>query len=126
MKKLYSARSIYRHVDHSVDGHSSHLFEERIIILEGESREDVISQAESEGLQYASQFDNVTYAGYVDVFEIQSSEVGIGSEFYSLIRRSNLDIADYVDRFYDTGNECEREIIDRNPGPSAQSHPPIQ
>jgi hypothetical protein len=114
MKKLYTAKTIYRHDDRSSEGPPSHLFEERMVILQADSRESAIATAEKEANDYADQFDNVNFAGYIDIFELAITEITVGAEFYSLIRRSNLDIDEYIDRFYDTGNECDREVIDKN------------
>jgi hypothetical protein len=121
MKKLYTAKSIYRHDDEAVDGHISHLFEERMVIVEADSFDDAIRQAEIEAKRYAAQFMNVRFAGYIDIFELATGDLRPGLEFYSLIRRSDLGVDEYIDRFYDTGKECEREVIEK---PVQMSPPP--
>lgn len=114
MSNYYTAKSIYRHLEIGNEGGEvSSLYEERMVIIESDSFDNAVMEAEREALAYADQFDNVDFGGYIDVFELSINDISPGSEFYSLIRRSNLNIDDYIDRFYDTGEECEREVIDR-------------
>lgn len=113
MNKYYTAKSIYRHLDIGNGGEPTPLYEERMVIVESDSFDNALREAEAEALLYAEQFENVSFAGYIDLFELNHKNMEPGSEFYSLIRRSNLETNEYIDKFYDTGNECEREVIDQ-------------
>lgn len=113
MTNFFTAKSIYRHIDQEVSDENSVLYEERMVLIESDSFDNALIEAEREAIAYAEQFENVTFAGYIDLYELNVRSLSPGSEFYSLIRRCPLEIDDYIDKFYDTGAECERDVIDK-------------
>jgi hypothetical protein len=81
-------------------------FEERITLWRSASEEEAMTRAEEEASEYVS-----TVGGSV-LGLFQSYRVGEppadGSEVFSLIRRSDLSSARYLDAFFDTGSELQR------------------
>ncbi len=113
MTNYFTAKSIYRHIDREASDQDSTLYEERMVLIESDSFDNALVEAKKEATAYADQFENVIFAGYIDLYELSLKSLSAGSEFYSLIRRCSLDIDDYIDKFYDTGAECERDVIDK-------------
>ncbi|TDB82712.1 hypothetical protein E1264_31065 [Actinomadura sp. KC216] len=79
-------------------------YEERITLWEARDFDDAISMAESEALEYASILDGVSFAGLTQAYFVGDAP-GHGSEVFSLIRESDLNVEDYLGRFFDTGDE---------------------
>jgi hypothetical protein len=98
-KLWFSARTVYEH-DKTGDG----LFEERIVVVRADGFEDALERAGVEATGYAEAVGCV-YTGYVSVFEIVEETVGDGTEVFSLMRDSDLNAEEYIDRFYTTGDE---------------------
>jgi hypothetical protein len=82
-------------------------YEERITIWEAESLDDAIVKAETEALAYAKRLDS-EYLQIAQAYWIGPAKPTNGSEVYSLMRDSDLDADDYLDTFYDTGQERQR------------------
>jgi hypothetical protein len=102
-----------------VDEEGRYTYEERLTIWNAESFEDAISHAEREAAAYVTELVN---DGEVldlwQAFQIFQTEPedrdetdpaplssGSGVEVFSLIRDSDLEPTEYLDRFFDTGTE---------------------
>jgi hypothetical protein len=94
-------------VRHVIENDGS--FEERITLWEAPSEDEAIARAEKEAGEYVS----LSGAGMSALGLFQSYRLpdppGDGREVFSLIRRSGLASGDYIDSFFDTGNEFQRE-----------------
>jgi hypothetical protein len=102
----YGVRLIYR-----VTFASRRAYEERVIIVPAESDVEAIRKAEQFSKEYES--ETTEYIGYATAFHILDENgpcLGPGTEVFSLIRESELDPDAYLERFYDTENECARTI----------------
>jgi hypothetical protein len=100
----YSARCVFRHRT----SESQPTYEERIVLLHATSEDDAMRDAEADAVEYAAGFEGCTYTGYVDLFHLFETHVGHRGEVFSLMRSSNLDTQEYLDRFFDTGTEHRR------------------
>ena len=82
-------------------------FEERITIWQADSAEAAVALAETEAMEYAHTLA-CEYTGLAQTY-LCADDPGQGGEVFSLIRRSQLKPDAYLDRFFDTGGERERE-----------------
>lgn len=80
-------------------------YEERVTIHEAVSFEDAVTQAEKYANIYAEK-ENGEYLGFADTYQLYDKKLKEGMEVYSCMRKSHLGPEDYIDYFYDTGNEC--------------------
>jgi hypothetical protein len=97
----YGVRLVYE-----LSGTPRRAYEERIVIVQAESFDDAIYRAEEYSKAYES--ETTRYAGYAIAFHIFDQNgpcLGPGTEVLSLIRESDLDADDYLDRIHDTGHE---------------------
>ena len=83
-------------------------YEERVTIWHAASAEEAIELAEQEALDYAADLE-CEYAGLAQSYAM-ADDLEHGAEVFSLIRRSTLEVDDYVTRFFDTGRENGRSI----------------
>jgi hypothetical protein len=86
-------------------------FEERITMWRADSYEEAIHKAEFEAADYAETNDLI-YLGLAQGFWVYGNEITQGSEVFSLVRRSDLGVEDYLDTFYDSGDERQRHWRD--------------
>ena len=100
----FGARTVYRVEQSNTVTSPNKLYEERVVLISGNSFDDAIAKAEKEAEVYASNTD-MTYLGFVNVFELYHSKIEDGTEVYSLMRESELGEDAYLDRFFDTGSE---------------------
>lgn len=82
-------------------------YEERITLWRAESLDDAIAKAEEEAASYAGKLDS-EYLDIAQAYWIGSTPPGNGAEAFSLMRDSDLSPDDYLDAFFDTGNERQR------------------
>lgn len=87
------------------DGESA--YEERITLWRATSFEDAVAKAETEALDYVDGLDGTEYLGLAQGFQV-FCDPGEGAEVFSLTRRSSLPPDEYLDRFFDTGEEYQR------------------
>lgn len=99
----YGARTIYEFVDKA--GPDSHIYEERVTLIKAISFEEAIEKAELEASEYASEESGTKYLGFVSLFKISDEKVTENTEVFSLLRKSELNPKEYIDRFFDTGHE---------------------
>ena len=95
--KWYGVRCIFR-------WSTKKAYEERVIVVRAKDLDDAIFKAEEEAADYANTL-KVEYTGYANAFLTDVSKISDGTEVYSLIRDSDLDVDDYLDKFFDTGKE---------------------
>lgn len=102
----FSARAILL-CGNSEDGQQ--LYEERIILCSANSEEQASRKAFMEFEKFAEKF------GYellpdIQLFAIEneSNSIEDGVEVFSLLRKSSLRKDEYFERFFDTGQECQR------------------
>jgi hypothetical protein len=81
-------------------------YEERITLWRADDGHAAIALAEAEAVAYAGEIEEaqVTYLGLAQAFHL-FDEPGEGAEVFSLMRESTLDHDDYLDEFFDTGEE---------------------
>src|SRR5258705_9133727 len=95
----FSVRCVFRAKDRPA-------YEERITLWQADSIDSAIRMAEVEASEYADDV-GFEYVGLAQAYDIKSELVGSASEVFSLIRASELQPADYIDRFFDTGTELQ-------------------
>lgn len=71
------------------------------------SYEEAIRKAEFEAGEYAETHD-LLYLGLAQGFWVYGDQIGEGSEVFSLVRQSDLGVEEYLEAFYDSGNERQR------------------
>lgn len=81
-----------------------HLYEERITLWQAEDIDAASELAEREARLYAREND-VEYLAYWQAYDLLSEIEANGVEFFSLLRESDLEPAEYLDAFFDTGLE---------------------
>lgn len=101
----YSARCVFRH-----RASASSSYEERVILLHANSFDEALRQAEAEARAYAASLEGVEYLEYLDLYRLFENSVGDGTEVFSLIRDSEMEPAEYISRFFDTGSEHSRSV----------------
>ena len=112
-EEFYSVRCVLRHEDAAApDGPG--LYEERITLWRATSPDDAIAKAETEAAEYAESVGKCEYTGLAQSFTI-SDALRDGAELFSLVRESALDSDDYLDAFFDTGNERQQIIRSEEP-----------
>jgi hypothetical protein len=79
-------------------------YEERITLWQARSFEDAIKLGEAEAEEYG-EAAGLEYLHLAQVFDQKAKRVGNGSEVFSLMRDSPLAPNDYINRFFDTGDE---------------------
>lgn len=99
----YAARCVFRHYKVTPIHDCKYVYEERIILVRAEDMEQAIRIAEKEAREYAAK--DSEYLGYVNIFHLFESIVDHKMEVYSLMRSSDLEADDYLDHFFDSGNE---------------------
>ncbi|RNL78952.1 DUF4288 domain-containing protein [Nocardioides marmorisolisilvae] len=81
-------------------------YEERITLWQAASTDEAIERAEAEAEEYAAAIEDaeIEYVGLAQCFHLFDDPVD-GAEIFSLMRDSDLDPEDYLDAFFDTGDE---------------------
>ena len=96
-----SVRCVFRDT-----GTGKQLYEERITLWRADDVDVGISRAEQEAKNYA-EVNSVEYLGLAQAYLIAELPAD-GSEIFSLVRGSDLGPDDYLDTFFDTGEERQR------------------
>jgi hypothetical protein len=106
----YSVRCVFQLNDIS-DGDSP--YEERITLWQAADFDQAIELAEAEALEYIEATE-WAYLGLAQCFYLGDdvTEIRPGTEIYSLIRGSDLPPEEYLDTFFDTGTEHQRQVED--------------
>jgi hypothetical protein len=90
--------------------HEPQRYEERVTLWLADNAEAAVASAEADAEGYADGLDGCEYLGLAQCFHLFDAEVGSGSEVFSLIRESELPPTRYLDVFFDTGSELQREL----------------
>jgi hypothetical protein len=109
----YGVRTVFR-----VLNQPGTIYEERVTIWKASSLEDAIAQAENDALSYASpELGLYEYLGFAQAFKtyIPDRPPESGDEVFSLLRDSRFKPSKYLDKFFDTGQERERVIVEPAP-----------
>ena len=95
----FGIRSILHHTNDEV-------YEERIVLVQADDLDSAFSSAQNEAKTYVRSLgEGHTFTGYSDSYQIDSDKFENLSEVFSLMRSSKLEPGQYIDRYYDTGNE---------------------
>jgi hypothetical protein len=106
----YAVRSLSRSTPGNVGGRDTPpgtSYEERITLWRASSADEAIFRAEQEAREYAETVgsEHLGLAQSYHLFEDPDD----GLEVFSLVRNSDLAPDDYINRFFDTGDERQRE-----------------
>ena len=99
----YGVRLIFR----STFDPNRSAYEERVVLIHASSDEEAIAKGEICARTYED--ETTTFTGYIMAFHIFDQDgpcLGEGVEVFSLIRYSDLEADAYLNRFFDTGDEC--------------------
>ena len=101
--KWFSVRSVYRSLG-VIDG--SGLYEERVVLFRAEDFDDAIAKAEIEAAEYVEGLNSAV----LPLFQAHwlFDDPADGSEVFSLMRVSDLEPDEYLDHFFDTGEERQQ------------------
>ena len=102
MRKYYSIKCIF--VYEPEDSEYLYRYEERITLWHTKDMDEAIKLAEEEATQYAKK-SNGEYIKYCVSHKLDE-KYGEGKSVYSTKRNSDLEPEQYLDNFYDTGDEC--------------------
>jgi len=105
-RNWFSVRCLFRTPDTDPDTDLS-LYEERVTLWQAGSPEESIALAEAEAHAYTAG-GSAEYVGLAQSFSLFDSPAS-GGEVFSLIRDSELAPDDYIDRFFDTGRERQKD-----------------
>lgn len=95
------------------DADGQTLYEERVTLWRAGTFDEAVKRAEAEAAEYAEDLD-MQYVGLAQAYHLAVSDApGDGDEVFSLFRSSGLPSAEYVSRFFDTGEERQRHIGER-------------
>jgi hypothetical protein len=92
--------------------HGDSLYEERVVVIEAPGEDEALSLAEAEAEAYCEGLTNCRSTGFYQSYAMNDGAVGSGVEVFSLIRESQLTPTEYLDRFFDTGDERERHFTE--------------
>ena len=102
----FGVRTFYRFAAR-VGGHDA--YEERVVLFEAVDADAAIAKAEIEAAGYVTLLEDGEALPCFQSFRM-FDEPGEGAEVFSLIRTSDLAADAYIDRFFDTGTEFQREV----------------
>lgn len=108
--RWYATRCLVRWPD--LDDPILWAYEERITLWWASSFDEAIERGEADAQRYAADVEAEALE-LVQAFALDGTLApSDGAEVFSLIRTSDLDSDDYVDRFFDTGDERQGEVDD--------------
>lgn len=93
--------------------HGDALYEERITLWRARDFEQAIELAEADALQYSEDVTDpdlpTAYIELAQAYALDDDPSLQGAEVFSLIRESTLPPREYIDRFFDTGDEYQAD-----------------
>jgi hypothetical protein len=101
--KWFSVRSVYRHPG-LAEGRE--VYEERVVLFKADDFDAAIAMAESEAADYVEDSDNEVLPLFQAHWLFDDPADGI--EIFSLMRVSDLEPDEYLDHFFDTGQERQQ------------------
>ncbi len=109
----YAVKCLFKHDNMKVNAEDATVYEERIVLIKEYDFDKAIEKAEIEAREYANNIAGCEYVGFANGFHLFDKKVTNGTEIYSLMRESKLSVDDYLDSFYDDGNERTRIYDDK-------------
>ncbi len=95
----------------SVTRHQGVAYEERITVWRAVDASQAIELAEAEAKEYAEMLGDAKDCGIYQSYLCDTGDrIKQGDEVFSLIRDSSYSPKRYVDRFFDTGTECQNHL----------------
>jgi hypothetical protein len=85
-----------------------HVYEERIIVVRATSEKDAMRKGEREARQYSKGLDSVERLKFIETFHLFGGVIRGGTEVFSLMRSSNLDGTQFLNRYFDEGSAHSR------------------
>ncbi len=85
-------------------------YEERVTLWQAGSFDEAVLLAEAEATDYAADVGS-RFLGFAQAY-VMPEPPGHGVEAFSLLRDSDLEPDEYLDRFFDTGDEREAALDD--------------
>lgn len=104
----FSVRCIFRW-EPRLEQERKFLYEERITLWQAEDIDAAVELAEREARQYAEE-NEVEYLEYWQAYDLLGKVDANAVEVFSLLRESDLEPAEYLDVFFDTGLERQRRV----------------
>lgn len=101
----FAVRSIYRFERVDIDRAT---YEERVLLFDAADEDAAIIDAEVEAAEYAAGHDDCVALSLFQSYRL-ADVAGHRAEVFSLMRDSDLEPDDYLDEFFDTGAERQRE-----------------
>ncbi|MCF7830821.1 DUF4288 domain-containing protein [Candidatus Gracilibacteria bacterium] len=93
-------------------------YEERIILVRAKSFKEAVELAEKEARKYCEDYESndkyFEYENFISVFHLFDGKICNFAEIYSLIRSSDLERDEFLDKYYDDGSEHSGEISPEN------------
>ncbi len=106
-KTWFAAKGVFLHADQGSGPRQQ--YEERVVLLRARSGQKAIKLAEREAERYARILDQVSFTGFVDVYQ-PFDEPGVGAEVYSAMEPSDLVIKEYLNlRYPPEPLDCEAD-----------------
>ncbi len=107
MEKWHSVRCIFRHpkLEKSKE---EFLYEERILLWKASDLKQAVEMAENEAHQYKESKECI-YIGLAQGYHTYIDKPESGSEIFSLMRDDDSPPEEYIDLFFDTGGEKQKE-----------------
>ncbi|MGB9373834.1 MAG: hypothetical protein WCA82_06720 [Jiangellales bacterium] len=87
-------------------------YEERVTIWQAGTFDEAVLLAEAEATEYAADV-GANFLGFAQAY-VMPEEPSSGAEVFSLLRDSDLDPDEYLDAFFDTGDEREASLDDED------------
>ena len=105
--KSYAVRCIFEAPVENINA-KRFLYEERITVWRALDVDEAIDRAEEEAKSYCSKNPGFRFSGLSQAFWMFQALDADGVEVFSLLRESDLEIEEYLDRFFSTGDERQR------------------
>jgi len=106
----YTAKLVFRHLH---PGSScTRAFEERVVLIRADSEDVAMRRAEQHAAAYANDHADLEDTRFIQLFHVFDDSIDDGVEVFSLNRESALSTDDYLDAFYDTGDEFTRQQVE--------------
>jgi hypothetical protein len=88
--------------------HPESTYEERITLWQADTFDEAVAAAEADAESYAEE-TGAEFLRFAQAF-VMAEEPGQGVEVFSLERESDLEPDEYLDAFFDTGDEREASL----------------
>ena len=103
----YGTRCIIDMTPESINS-KKYLYEERITVWRANDIDEAIDKSEKEVREYCKANGGMAYTGLCQAYWMFDSIEKDGVEVFSLLRESNLECDNYLDRFFSTEDEKQK------------------